>query len=120
MNKQKRTINALQIEDGQRYIQSENSKLLYSVNWKALLQDKTLSASAWSAEGASPTITESVTYTAGTGVTAAFINGSANEYRIVNKVTDSDGEIHERFFDIKIKDNSKGAIVYDYPYGGSL
>ncbi len=112
MNIAKRTINALLGRRTFRFEQTENAKLKYQVNWKPLIQALTISASVWTVEDGSVTLSSETNVS---GITAVVITGSVGESTISNKVTLSDGQIDERIIKLKIIDND--IPVYESDYG---
>ena len=110
MNISKRTFNPLLAKQF-RFSQLENALLSYIGNWGAAIQALTISASTWTVENGSVTLSgESNTNT----TTTVKITGSPGESTIVNKVTLSDGQIDERIIKLRITDNDIPRISNDY------
>lgn len=114
MNRVKRTFNAL-MNDQFRYQQSEFSDLIYTGNWGPVVYPDTITASAWTVEDGSATLTNE-TFLSG-GSTSVQISGSVGESTIVNKITTSSGQVEERIIKLKIKANDIPVINSDYGRG---
>ena len=87
------------------FVQEENAALTYTVNWAALLDTDQVSTSTWTAEDSGLTIAnENLT----TDYTTARLSGDVGRYRAVNKIVTTNGDTHERYINVTIKDNTNG------------
>lgn len=112
MNIVKRTFNPLLAKEFD-YKQSENAELKYSGNWGPVAQANTITASTWTVENGTVTVSGAAL---ASNVTSAIISGSPGCSRIVNKVTFTDGQVDERIINLTITDNSESCGC-DYDYG---
>jgi len=98
--KSSRTLQALS-QDRLKASQNENAALNYSVNWGAQIDTATISTSTWTSEDNVTIASESNTTT----TASAILSGGVGTYRVVNKITTSDGQTDERIFLITIREN---------------
>ena len=98
--KSDRTLQALS-QDRLKAVQNENAVLSYSVNWGAQIDTATISTSTWTSEDSVTIASDSNTTTTAT----ANLSGGVGCYRVVNKITTSDGQIDERIIVLTILDN---------------
>jgi hypothetical protein len=111
MNLTDRTINPLTTLRAV-FQQQENASLPYVIDYTAMLNGDTITASTWSCRDAGVTITPSNT----TLTAAATISGQAGEYTIVNKITTAAGMVDERVLVLTIRANDNGPLG-EYVYG---
>lgn len=98
MNISDRTLNALQ---GKTFAcqQGEDSALVYTVNWAAVLGADTIASSAWAVSSGSATVASE----ASTDSTAsARLSGSPGRCIVKNTITTAAGEIDERVISLTI------------------
>jgi len=95
-----RTLQALS-QDRLKAAQNENAELTYSVNWGPQIDTNTISTSTWTSEDGATIASEANT----TLTTSATLSGSVGCYRVVNKITTSDGQTDERIIVLTILDN---------------
>ncbi len=80
--------------------QSENAVLTRVINWAAWLDTNTISTSTWDGDGMTVSSESNTTTTATCNLTA-----SPGKYRVINKITTSDGQTAERFLNITVLPN---------------
>ena len=102
MRTNRRTLNARYRELIAK--QTENAALTYTINYAAELDTDTVSSSTWSSEDSGVTIANDANTTT---QTSCRLSGDTGRFRVVNKVVTTNGDIYERYIDLRIIDNSK-------------
>jgi hypothetical protein len=105
MNLTDRTVNPLTTLRAV-FQQQENTSLPYVIDYTAMLNGDTITASTWSCRDAGVTIAASNT----TSTATATISGKAGEYIIVNKITTAAGMVDERILVLTIRANDNGPL----------
>jgi len=107
MNANDRNINALQFKTFSAQ-QSENSALLYTINYASLLGSDTISTSEWSGN-------LTISNKSNTTTTAiAKLSASPGRYKSVNKIVTAAGETYDRIISLHVTRNDTSLVVGDY------
>ena len=107
MNLSDRTINPLTTRRAV-FQQQGNAALTYSIDYTAMLNGDTITASTWSCRDAI-TITPSLNGQ----IASAKISGKAGNHTIVNKITTASGQTDERLIVLLVRVNDEG-VQGDY------
>lgn len=94
--------------------QRENADLDYTINWAGELDTATISSSDWSTEDSVTIANETNTTT----TASCDLTGEPGRYRVVNQITDSNGNVDERIIELTILENSQDysdyGLTWDY------